>query len=67
MSLVRQGRNGKDYDARYFTRMAGEGTFADMILQRFNIAARKLDLPSKHRFQLDTTQFRRGFDQLSLF
>ena len=67
MSLVRQGHKGKDYDASFYTRLSGEGVFAESILQRFNIAARKLALPTKHRFQLDTTQFRRGFDQLSLF
>ncbi|MFT4799652.1 MAG: DNA repair photolyase [Candidatus Azotimanducaceae bacterium] len=67
MSLVRQGRKGKDYDSSFYTRMSGEGVFAESIRQRFNIAARKLALPVKHRFQLDTTQFRRGFDQLSLF
>lgn len=67
MSLVRQGRKGKDYDSSFYTRMSGEGVLAESIHQRFNIAARKLALPSKHRFKLDCTQFRRGFDQLSLF
>lgn len=67
MSLVRQSRGGKDYDSRFFSRMAGEGVIAETIRQRFNIAARKFELPSQHRFKLDCSQFRRGFDQLSLF
>lgn len=67
MSLVRQARGGKDYDSAYYSRMAGEGAYADVLRQRFNITARKLALPTQHRFRLDTTQFKRGFDQMSLF
>jgi DNA repair photolyase len=67
MSLVRQGRNGKDYESTYHTRMTGEGVYADTLQQRFKIAARKLGLPNRSSAQLDTRQFRRGFDQLDLF
>jgi len=35
MSLVRQMRGGKDYDASFGTRMTGEGPFAHLIKQRF--------------------------------
>ena len=71
MSLVRSARNGSDYESKYFTRMVGEGDYAKTIRQRFDIAARKLGLLVNHgsneRFKLDVSQFRRGFDQLSLF
>tara|TARA_R110002072_G_C7972028_1_gene534886 strand:- start:7986 stop:9071 length:1086 start_codon:yes stop_codon:yes gene_type:complete len=67
MSLVRQARGGKDNDSRFYSRMEGEGAIAETIRQRFNIAARRLSLPSQHRFKLDCSQFRKGFDQLSLF
>jgi DNA repair photolyase len=35
MSLVQQMRGGKDYDARFGTRMTGEGPFAQLLQQRF--------------------------------
>jgi DNA repair photolyase len=38
MSLIRQMRGGKDYDARWNTRMRGEGPIADLIRQRFSKA-----------------------------
>ena len=42
MSLVRQMRGGKDYDANFGTRMRGQGPFADLIAQRFAKAHRRL-------------------------
>ena len=42
MSLVRQMRGGKDYDANFGTRMRGQGPFADLIAQRFARAHRRL-------------------------
>jgi DNA repair photolyase len=44
MSLVRQMRGGKDYDAQWMTRMKGEGPIADLIAQRFAAAVRRLGL-----------------------
>lgn len=67
MSLVRSTRRGNDYEAKFHTRMSGEGEFARLIQQRFQIAARKLKLNQRDRFDLDCRQFRRGFDQMSLF
>ena len=55
MSLVRQMRGGKDYEAQFGKRMRGEGPFADLIAARFAKAHRRLGygrMPS-----LDTTQF----------
>lgn len=68
MSLVRQMRGGKDYDAQWKTRMKGEGPVADLIRNRFAIAQRRHGLDAAH-FNLDLTQFRlppRAGDQLSL-
>lgn len=42
MSLVRQMRGGKDYDAAFGTRMRGQGPFAELIAQRFARAHRRL-------------------------
>ena len=44
MSLVNQMRGGKDYDARFGSRMRGEGPFADLVRARFAAACRKFGL-----------------------
>ena len=44
MSLIRQMRDGKDYDARFFERMKGSGPYADLIARRFRLAARRAGL-----------------------
>jgi DNA repair photolyase len=56
MSLVRQMRGGKDYDATFGKRGRGEGPVADLMAQRFGIAARRLGL-DQPRPRLDTSQF----------
>lgn len=69
MSLVRQSRGGKDYDAAWGTRMTGTGVFAELIAQRFRAACRRHGLNKGSRTPLDTTQFRvppRGGDQMAL-
>jgi DNA repair photolyase len=69
MSLIRQMRGGRDYDANWGQRMKGEGPIAELIGQRFKIARRRFGLDSE-RPPLDTTQFRvapRTGDQLDLF
>src|SRR3546814_4546400 len=55
MSLVRQMRGGKDYDAQFGRRMRGEGPFADLIAARFANAHRRLGFGRMPA--LDTTQF----------
>ena len=47
MSLVRQMRGGKDYDADWRQRMKGQGPVADLLSQRFRAAKRRhgLDKP----------------------
>ena len=42
MSLVRQSRGGKDYDSRFGSRMRGEGQFAQLLAQRFQLACKRL-------------------------
>ncbi|HEY5288951.1 MAG TPA: radical SAM protein, partial [Caulobacteraceae bacterium] len=69
MSLVRQMRGGRDYDAEWSKRMKGEGPIAELLGRRFAIAKRRfgLDRPSA---PLDLTQFRRpaaDVRQLDLF
>jgi DNA repair photolyase len=58
MSLVRSMRDGKDYDSNWGTRMTGKGPYAQLIAQRFQIAARRLGL-NENRTSLDASKFRR--------
>lgn len=69
MSLVRQMRGGKDYDAQWGKRMKGEGPLAELMSHRFRAAKKRygLDVPLA---PLDLTQFRapaKAGDQLGLF
>ncbi len=69
MSIVRQMRNGRDYDPEWGKRQKGEGPYARLIADRFTRALRRLGL-DKPRLPLDTTQFRRPLDtggQANLF
>ncbi len=43
-SLIKSMRGGKAYEARFGKRMRGEGPFAELIAQRFELAARRLKL-----------------------
>ena len=42
MQRIRDCRGGREYDARFGTRMRGEGVFADLLRQRFRKAYRDL-------------------------
>lgn len=69
MSLIRQTRGGKDYDADWNTRMKGTGPVADLIATRFKAAARRYGLDAPLH-TLDITRFRVPADaraQLELF
>ena len=73
LSLVKQMRGGKIYDSDWGQRMTGTGTLAQLIRQRFDLAAKKFEF-NKFRYQLDTTRFRvpeslsaRDTRQMSLF
>jgi DNA repair photolyase len=65
MNRLRDCRGGRAYDARFGTRMRGEGIYADLIAQRFRTACRSLGFgempglecghfrpPAAHRDQL---------------
>ncbi|MDH2435847.1 PA0069 family radical SAM protein [Pokkaliibacter sp. MBI-7] len=56
MSLVRQTRDGKDYDPSFGTRMRGTGQFADLIAQRFRLACKRYGL-NQRRLPLDCSRF----------
>ena len=58
MSIVRQSRGGKDYQSGFGRRMRGQGPFADLLQQRFNLARRRLGLGLQDARPLDTGQFR---------
>jgi len=69
MSLVRQMRGGKDYDAQWSRRMKGEGPIAALIADRFKAACKRFAL-NQDRLSLDTVQFApppKCGDQLPLF
>ncbi|HRO01076.1 MAG TPA: radical SAM protein, partial [Nitrobacter sp.] len=68
-ALIREMRNGRDYDSQWGTRMKGAGPIAWMIGRRFEIACERLGL-NKKRSRLTTDHFarpKRGGQQLSLF
>ena len=56
MSLVRQTRGGKDYDADWSQRMKGTGPVADLIAARFKAAIKRYGLDGP-RHELDVTKF----------
>lgn len=68
LSLVRQMRQGKDYDATWGRRQTGTGPYAWSIGRRFEIACRRLGL-NRRKVTLSTAQFRQppqAGDQLTL-
>lgn len=69
LELIRTTRGGKLYDASYGTRMRGTGRYADLLAQRFELAARRFKLRESLP-DADGSQFRvpssRGA-QLGLF
>ena len=68
LSLIRQARNGKLYDAAFDTRMTGEGPYAWMIGRRFERAAEKLGFGPGARLRCDLFEApRRAAEQLALF
>lgn len=58
MHRIQDMRDGKNYDARFFSRMKGEGVLANLIRMRFANTVRRLGL-SRDRPDLDTDLFRR--------
>jgi DNA repair photolyase len=71
MSLIRQTRGGKDYDAEWGKRMTGGGPYAWMIGRRFEQACERLGLNAR-KTSLSTDLFvppraQQKSAQLSLF
>ncbi|MDQ6685530.1 MAG: PA0069 family radical SAM protein, partial [Pseudomonadota bacterium] len=56
MARVREMRGGKDYDARFGTRMKGEGIWAQLLAQRLAKAKKRYGL-ERERFAQDLSQF----------
>jgi DNA repair photolyase len=69
MTLVRQMRGGKDYDANWNSRMKGTGPYAEMMARRFHMAVKRLVL-NRPAAPLAVHTFKRPArlgDQLALF
>ncbi|GJD95092.1 PA0069 family radical SAM protein [Methylobacterium iners] len=66
LSLVRQARGGKAYDAEWGRRMTGAGRYAELIAARFRLAKRRLGF-TETRVTLDDSQFLAPSSQLALF
>ncbi len=57
MARVREMRGGQDNDARFGSRMTGQGVWAQLLRQRFVKACARLGL-QRQRIELDLTRFR---------
>jgi len=58
LGRIRELRGGKLNDARFGSRMRGEGIFADQVRQMFEVARRKAGLPEDGP-ELSTAAFRK--------
>jgi DNA repair photolyase len=58
MARVREMRGGRDNDARFGSRMTGQGVWAQLLRQRFDKACARFGL-NRERIDLDLTRFRR--------
>ena len=57
MAIIQSLRGGKDNDPNFFTRMRGQGPWAELLRTRFQIAVKKHGL-NKERFAARTDLFR---------
>ena len=73
MARVHGMRGGKDYDSSFTHRMKGEGTWAELLQQRFAKAVKRLGLDARRHGILDMSHFKKPDavepknSQLSLF
>lgn len=58
MARLREMRGGRDNDARFGTRMTGQGVWAQLLRQRFHKACSRLGL-NREKVALDASAFRR--------
>src|SRR5579862_2362666 len=69
MSLIKQMRGGKEYDATFGKRMRGEGEFARLLAVRFKLACKRFKLNSMPSIELARHLFKKRVEnnnQLSL-
>lgn len=69
MNVVRNLRDGKEYQSQFGERMTGKGEYATLMSQRFSLVCKKTGLNS-HTSELDTGKFtipEKSGDQLALF
>jgi len=59
MSIIRQMRGGKEYDAQFGSRMRGEGEFAQTLETRFRLACKRFKLNIRPSVALDTQSFKK--------
>ncbi len=59
MSLIKQMRGGKEYDATFGKRMRGEGEFAELLAARFNLSCKRFKLNVAPSFSLETEIFKK--------
>ena len=68
MNLVRQMRDGREYDSGFGTRQRGTGVYADLLAQRFAKARERLGLTQGlGPLALDKFRPPGGNGQISLF
>ncbi len=58
MNLIHDMRGGRDNDARFGTRMRGEGAIAQMLHARFELARKRLGFLHRDAIELDCDQFK---------
>ena len=58
MSLIQAARGGRDNDPRFGQRMLGTGAWAQLLADRFRLAARRLGMRSDREVMLRTDLFR---------
>jgi len=64
MEHVRTAHGGKDYDTRFHHRMRGSGPYAQLLMQRFQHAKKRLGL-GKRSYRLDATKFARPASKIA--
>jgi DNA repair photolyase len=66
LSLIRQSRDGKNYDSQFHSRMRGNGVFADLLATRFQRSSRALHL-NENKTTLSCDRFQVPSAQLGLW
>ena len=69
IGLLRAVRDGQMNDSRFGYRMRGQGSVADLIAQRFELARKRAHLEHREQMDLDCSQFRvppKAGDQMDL-